>query len=260
MLDAGYYDEEEYLEHLHDVAENSWEEQERRSASYTDYEENEDDGDMEEYYDEIEMGKYKDWIEKNLVEKDLFITWFQIFRYMDFFDYDYLLQEWQEWLHNPDGCIEELKQCFGSDYSRMTTYFSWKSRNYLEEHFRNPYYETIDSSGELLSKEDILRNQLDDFEEWMRIKGRYEEWQANASTCELEKLSNMVSEQMGNKHPLAIYKEYDTDRNAQLTNEQKRKIIDLFRYHKEEALEQIRGFLSIHKWYDIHYHELETYT
>ena len=114
MLDDGYQNEGDYLEHLMDDAERTYRQQQAMEASWN----SSDEGgtfhseDYDEYYENVIENHYKPWIENNPLKFELFIAWLDIFTNLDYDDNYFFVKKFLEWEQDEVTHINQLKDYY----------------------------------------------------------------------------------------------------------------------------------------------------
>lgn len=192
MIEDGYHDEGDYLEHLMDDAEKSWKRQQAMESTWNSYDEGESfpGEDYDEYYENIIDNQYKPWIENNPIKFELFIAWLDVFTRMDYDDNYFFVKKFLEWEQDEATHIEQLKNFYEDFFPRIYSFFEWKTENYIENYLRQPvvYYfdKDVFPGMRLLQKSEVLQNEVEDFELWIKKKKEYESWLENASSLAKE--------------------------------------------------------------------------
>lgn len=203
MIEDGFHDEEEYLEHLMDEAENEWERQQYEESSYQEeYDDDEEyyDEDDEEYYDSLRE-KYRQWIKENPLKHKIFCAWVQ-------FDSEWesrnrekniFLDKFGQWQEDEDYYIKQLKDYYHVYWPRIVKFFEWKIDNPIEEILRQPHIEYFRPTSEYpymqeIPDRELLVDELEEFEEWIGNKEKYEQWKSTATDEEKKEFWDMVNE------------------------------------------------------------------
>ena len=75
-------------------------------------------------------------------------------------------------------------------FPRIYSYFEWKTENVIENYLRQPIVYYIDKEAfpgmRLLQKCEVLKNEVEDFELWIKKKKEYKNWLENASSLAKE--------------------------------------------------------------------------
>lgn len=134
MIEDGFHDEEEYLEHLMDEADREMERQQYEQSSYQDeyeddyyYEEDEED-------DEEFRKQYAQWAQENPLRYKIFCAWLNLDEEDDK-DIDYL-DKFVQWQEDEDWQMTRLKDYYNEYYPRIIRYFEWCIENPIEEILR----------------------------------------------------------------------------------------------------------------------------
>lgn len=201
MIDAGFHDEEEYLEHLMDeAAEEFCSKQKETEDNY--YDENvveETDENEDNYKGDLypkEREEYKEWIKENPFLKELFIAWLDIY-YPSRSGINEIIEAFLEWRRDIKYNTSLVENYYGCNYPRIIEYFKWKVDNTIEEILRFPQIEYVGSIYdplEELSQEEILLQKVLDFENWLRIKENYKKWVSKATDKEKKQFFEEVKE------------------------------------------------------------------
>ncbi|MBR5831652.1 MAG: hypothetical protein IKY79_03460 [Bacteroidales bacterium] len=203
MLEDGFHDEEEYLEYLMDEADKEWERQRYEQSSWKEeYYEDEEyyDEEDEEYYNELQE-RYRQWIKDNPLKVQIFWAWL-------YFDYEWeyrcnekniVLDKFEQWQKDEEYCIKELKAYYHDYYPRILKFFEWKVENPIEEILRQPnieYFQPIEEFpyAQEIPKRDLLVDEMEDYEEWIKNKECYEQWVLSVSDEDKKEFWDMVNE------------------------------------------------------------------
>lgn len=193
MIEAGFHDEETYLEHLIDEAEEITKNRQNHELSWESLEREKEFRweDSDEYNEELEkhIDKYGQWVEDNPFKFQLFIAWIDISYRRDYDDYYFFIKRFLEWEQNEELCINQLKEKYGDFYQKIVDYFEWKSQNLIENYLRQPeilYYDKTQEYGiKKLPPDVILKNEVMDYERWVEYKEDYDRWYSKFDDCTL---------------------------------------------------------------------------
>ena len=192
MIEDGYHDEEEYLEHLLDEADEIFRHQLEDKYSYCDeYEE-----DDEFYYENLDY-EYKEWLEKHPLKRRVFMFWLDYICEWDGRKHNDLLDKFAEWHSQEWWHISQLKRYLGDFYPRMIKYLAWEIANPIEEILRIPNVQQYRPIKEfpyltIVPEKELIFERVDDFEEWIGKKTKYKQWLTTAADDEKEALVNRV--------------------------------------------------------------------
>lgn len=190
MIDAGFHDEEEYLEHLMSEAENFWRKQKESDDIYYDEDGGEDENDL---YPKEREG-YKEWIKKNPLLKELFVAWLNIY-YPSTIGSNDFIEAFLEWRRDIQYNTILVENYYGNYYPRLIKYFKWKVDNAIEEILRFPQIENFDYNcepPEEFSNADLLIQKVLEFENWLSFKDYYNKWMIKATEKEKNQLYEEV--------------------------------------------------------------------
>lgn len=162
MIEAGYFDEQDYLDHLFDVADKAFEEQ-----SNIKYEEESDYDDSDDNWNEDAM-EYAEWLCDNHRRKILFLMWFNLQRESGAFDNP--LDARRAYIEEEEYCNNEVKESYGQFFNVVMHYVEWRENNLAEEVFREPKYDLYDEDGEYIGFRGKLSKQVEEWFHWMRKK------------------------------------------------------------------------------------------
>lgn len=190
MIEDSFHDEEDYLEHLMDEADREWECQQYEQSSYQEeYEDDEFyDEDDEEYYEGL-LKQYQQWAKENPLKHKVFLAWayFDTEKDSDSRDDNFLLDRFENWQREEDWQTERMKDYYGDDfYQQILSYFKWKIENPIEEILRQPqieYFYPTDTFPYVqeIPPRDLLIEEVNEFEEWIELKKKYEQWLSTSS-------------------------------------------------------------------------------
>ena len=180
MIEDGFHDEGEYLEHLMDEADRIFERQQYEQSLYR--EEYEDDGYYvdEEYYDELRE-QYKQWAEENPLKNRIFIAWVHFDTEWDYKDDNFILDKYEEWRMEKEWQMERLQDYYDDFYPRIIKYFEWGIDNPIEEILRQPHIDYSRTSDtypyiEAIPERELLLDEVIDYEEWIKNKNNFDSW------------------------------------------------------------------------------------
>lgn len=200
MIEDGFHDEEEYLEHLMDEADRELEYPQYEQSSYQDecedeyyYEEEDDD----EYYCCLRK-QFVKWAKENPLKTKIFYAWLYFDTEEDYNDNDYL-DKFVQWQKYEDEEITHLKDYYQEYYPRIIKYFVWCIENPIEEILRTHEIEYLRPTNEYpyvesIPYRELLIDEMEDFENWVANKKSYEQWLTTASDKEKNDLFAIVNE------------------------------------------------------------------
>ncbi len=237
MIEAGFHDEEDYLEHLMDEYDKQNETQHEYDEDIDDeYEEDWPDG----YYEEESTRFYK-WFRENPIKKELLVAWAYTFYEADKNNDFFFVDRFLEWEQDEEGCIERLKKYWGDEYEDLLSFIVWKQENPMEEILRQPQHEYFDFRYEPpleLPESEVLEYDVEDFKSWIKRKKGFEKW---ISTTSEDKKREFLKEVDYNEFDdnksienirLCIIKQMDDDKEPDFI---KQKVLDWYDSHPEEA-------------------------
>ena len=171
MIEEGFHDEGEYLNYLIDKAESFWQSQNEVTYEESfDYEEDEDNNE----YEPEEHKEYRRWAQENPLLARLFYTWYKMYDF-ESRDMDSLVIQFSIWKSDMPRYIKEVENYYGDYFPRIISYFKWKLENKIENIIRFPdflylYWEKDPSYYE------ILKGEVEEYEEWLEKKKAYKAW------------------------------------------------------------------------------------
>lgn len=182
MIEAGFHDEEKYLEYLMEEFENQDENQQ-----FCD--DDSDNNETEEYYEgddylEEECKKYYAWCRNNPIKKELLVVWAYTFFESEKENEYFFVNRFLEWEQREKECIEQLKEYWGDKYEELYSFIVWKNENPMEEILRQPQHEYFDFRYDPpleLPESDIIDYDLEDFKYWIKRKQEFDSWINNAT-------------------------------------------------------------------------------
>ena len=206
MLDDGYSDEEEYLEHLFDVFDKHQDEIKRLDYSEDYNQEENDDEEEEDYFFnenkwntesfQSDVKFVRKWCKKNTKDRDkLFWAYhlsYDIPNYSDLSDFlikwDY--HSYQEWIID---CTET--ENYGS-------YWEWIENNKLENFFSGIMLEEVtdcyDDKG-VYDENKVIEARVTNWDIWETLKQKYHKWINTASEEEKENFFNDIKFEIHNQ-------------------------------------------------------------
>ena len=192
MIEDGFHDEEEYLEHMLDEADDFFRRQQEKKYSYYD-EYKEDD---EYYYDDLDY-EYKEWVKKHPLKRRVFNYWLDFICEWDGNKTKDLLDNFAEWHSQEWWHISQLKRHLGDFYPRMIRYLAWDITNPIEEILRIPNIQQQRPTKEfpylkIIPEKELIFKRVDDFEEWIEQKTKYKKWLATVTDDKKETFLNRV--------------------------------------------------------------------
>lgn len=201
MIEDGFHDEEEYLEHLMDEAEREWESQQNEQSSYEEYEDDEEGYyEDEEYYVNLQE-QYRQWAKDNPLKHQVFIAWayFDTEKDSDSNVDNFILDKFIEWQREEDWQTERMKDYYGDFYPRILLYFEWKMENSIEELIRHPeieYFYPIEDYPYVqeIPYRDLLVEKVENFEEWIRNKKNFDQWLSTAPDEERKEFLDNINQ------------------------------------------------------------------
>lgn len=193
MIEDGFNDEEEYLEHLMDEAESLWQEEQFENNDSFDDQVDFGKGYGLEYYEDLEK-RYAQWKKDNPLKNELFLTWVSCYYGYPFWSMgNERMDAFVDWEEDESLHINQLESYYGTNYKKIYDYLQWKSENPVENflliksHIRysldlqNVEKKSTRKYGDTL----LLINYVDIYERWMEKRSLYEDWKINASDIEL---------------------------------------------------------------------------
>lgn len=205
MIEDGFHDEEEYLEHLLDEADDFFRRQQEERNSYQEesfsYQKGNEKIDSHEYSTRSELeNQYYKWRNENPLGNKLFITWVNLD-----FDWDKkvtypFLEKFEWWKRNegdPNIQTAAIRASYGDFFSRIVEYFKWQLENPIEDMLRLPYVEQY-SGGYPFTKKiperELLVDRVYKFEDWIKYKKTYDKLFNNASDEKKKEFIEYVNE------------------------------------------------------------------
>lgn len=180
MMEDGFHDEQEYLDHLMNEADKEFESQQEMKSSWNSYSGEEEDYEEEtDYYYRMrnEMSK---WVKENPLKWKFFIVWVHLDTEWNYQNKNFLLDKFDEWISDEEEQMERIEDYYGSFYPRLLKYFTWQIENPIEEIIRQPSLEYY--SG--FSEDDMLEERVEDYERYIKDKDKYAEWILSVSPDE----------------------------------------------------------------------------
>lgn len=237
MIEAGFHDEEDYLEHLMDEFDKQNETQQEYDEDINDeYDEEWPDG----YYEE-ESNRYYKWFRENPIKKELFIAWAYTFYEAEKNNDFFFVDRFMEWEQDEEGHIERLKNYWGKEYEALLSFIVWKQENPMEEILRQPQHEYFDFRYDPpleLSESEVLEYDVEDFKNWINRKKEFEKWFTNTSEEKKREFLNEVDynefddDKSIENIRLCIIKQMDDDKEPDFI---KQKVLDWYDSQPEEA-------------------------
>lgn len=231
MIEDGFHDEEEYLEYLMDEADREYERQQYEQSTYQDDYEDDNyyDENNEEYYNTLRE-KYKQWAKNNPLKYKIFIAWIDFDTEWDYEDDNFVLDKFEQWQNEEDWQMERLKDYYHEYYPRIIKYFEWEIDNPIEEILRQPEIEYFRPISEYpyvqgIPECELLIDKMEDYEEWIRNKKKYEQWVSTASEEEKRDFWDMVIDnEFQNDTSIehtrdCLLKQLDDDKTSDFTKE-----------------------------------------
>lgn len=209
MIEDGFHDEEEYLEHLLDEADDFFcRQQEKKYSYYDEYKE-----DDEYYYDDLDY-EYKEWVKKHPLKRRVFNYWLDFICEWDWNKTKDLLDNFAEWHSQEWWHISQLKRHLGDFYPRMIRYLAWEITNPIEEILRIPNIQQYRPTKEfpylkIIPEKELIFKRVDDFEEWIEQKTKYKQWLATVTDDKKETfLNRVIQETLNNDISSSHVREY----------------------------------------------------
>lgn len=192
MIEEGFHDEGEYLEHLIGKAEDNWITEYNQRNDFNEYPGSEDDGYEDEECLEEDRKKYIQWARKNPLEKELFVAWANVYwKFTLSTPVQYFQLYIEYWIGNEEYRLYQLESLYGPDFQNVYNYLKWRIENpiensiLLEEFEKNDMEFGFDYSNcppdppiELPECE-ILLKRVEFYEDWMKSKREYDNWKSN---------------------------------------------------------------------------------
>jgi hypothetical protein len=183
MIENGFHDEEEYLEHLIDEADKIFEHQLNRQSSCI--EEGNEDFYFQSDYNELRI-EFQHWIRANPIMHKVFLVWFFFYAKRDKKNNNILLDKFEEWRDNETLQIIKLQKYYGDTYYRIIKYSRWEQDNLIEDILRRPHFKFYYPQNSNLNYNDIpptelLTDELNNIEEWIENKEKYNQWSSAVS-------------------------------------------------------------------------------
>ena len=206
MIEDGYHDEEEYIEHLMDEAENEWECQQNYQNSHKESC-NDDYGDYddeEEYYEKLKS-QYQDYFKDNTLKFRIFLTWIHFDTEWNYKDRHFLLHKFAEWQGNEEWQTKRMKDYYSFYYPQIIKYLEWVINNPIEDYLTESYRErnielVIHPSPthpfvEPIPERDLIVERVNALGDWLNRKNKFEQWMLNSSDDEKTKFFNKIDEE-----------------------------------------------------------------
>lgn len=194
MIEDGFHDEEEYLEHLLDEAEKLYAHDNYTEEILDDPSLQEDD----ESFDESERIRYANWVIENPLEKEFFCAWLNTDICGTYSTY-YIIEKFHEWEKNTEKCKGDLKINYGNLYPQIVEYFLWKIDNKEEDKLiRYEYNSDLENDYYSLSLREALLRDVENYQSWLLSKSSYLNWESEISDEEKKKFyEEVVEEEFG---------------------------------------------------------------
>lgn len=203
MIEDGFHDEEEYLEHLMNEAEEEWERQQYEQSSYQEeYDEDEEYyyEDDEEYYDKLRE-QYRQCMKDNPLKHKIFCAWVHFDAEWEdrYKEENIYLDKFEQWQEDEKGCIQQIEDYYHVYYPRILKFFEWGIENPIEEILRQPQIEYFRPTDEYpyvqkIPDRELLVDEMEDYEDWIKNKEKYEQWISTATDEEKKEFLDMVNE------------------------------------------------------------------
>lgn len=200
MIEDGFTDEEAYLEHLLDLADEQF--YKNTGVSYNEYLEYED-FDQQTYEDRIDEYEYVDvtdeerdfyrsWRESNLEESVYFSLWVDTFfgegRKPRFEDY---VDKLTEYLHASEIHKNELKNHYRGFYEAVVDYLMWKRKNPMYSLFLEECINVISDED---SYDHEILNRIVEYNKWKDEQEAYEQYINQLSELEKQNFYDDINE------------------------------------------------------------------
>lgn len=285
MYDDGFCSEEDYLDHLYDVADKEWSRMEQYAEEDDEYEYCEEEVCYDDYLDEEpeipdeymqELAQsydlYEKWLERYsdnsifaMQEKyDEYNAWsaaketeniqFELYyQSIDVpFERDELVINWIYWKRNKMACIWHSKIYYGENYSIYFKYLLWRKRNILECLLMGE----LQNCSKYKNEEDELSYAVRKWTCWCNMKKKVRDFILSISKDELNKYRRTMSQKYGAAEGCEkyIYLMFNIRKNRySFTDEEFAYALRTYYDDKEKALRTMAQVLIVREYNnDVH--------